>query len=422
MSLKCHDLRLINFNARSLTNKTTDLEYLLASYDPHIANISETWLRPEIKDNEIIPPGYKIFRNDRESRGGGVAIIVKENIQCFLMQGIPNHESVWCQINFENSSFIIGALYRPPSAHISYLEDLQRHLEGLKPSKCKLILAGDFNLGGIDWNNLTIDAKERASCEVLLDIAFNHDLTQVVRENTRIAGSAQSVLDLVFLDACLDNYKVLIQSGLSDHKLVSVELKTDFTTARIKEKTTFVRQYDRADDTSIIDYLSFMLDSFRPEGDVNDLWLQFKDIVSYCISRFVPLRKQRQKKQNPWVTREIIHLKRQIARQRRKRTRNHERIAVLSRQLRTKLSTAKEKYHTETLSNFMVTSPHRFWRHLSQVENNPHSIIMNGSVLHDQKAIASHYNTFFNPYFPRGRTVMRRKNRCLLIIPRKCRT
>lgn len=99
------------------------------------------------------------------------------------------------------------------------------------------------------------------------------------------------------------------------------------------------------------------------------------------------------------TTEETDHLNRQIARQRRKRTRNHEQIALLSRQLRTKLNTAKEKYHTETLSNFMVTSPHRFWRHSSQFKNNPHSIIMNGSVLHDQRAIASHYNTFFQSVF-----------------------
>lgn len=99
------------------------------------------------------------------------------------------------------------------------------------------------------------------------------------------------------------------------------------------------------------------------------------------------------------VTREIIHIKRQIACQRRQKRRNCEKIAELSRQLRNKLKTAKEKYHTHILSNFMVSSPHRFWRHLSQAENQPHSIIMNGTVLHDQGRIASHYNTFFQSVF-----------------------
>lgn len=91
------------------------------------------------------------------------------------------------------------------------------------------------------------------------------------------------MLDLVFLDACFENYEVTIQEGLSDHKLIFVELKTGLSSARAKEKTIFVRQYDRADDTSIIDYLSFMLDSFQAESDVNALWLRFKDIVLYCI-------------------------------------------------------------------------------------------------------------------------------------------
>lgn len=61
-------------------NKTAGLEYMLVNYDPDVVTITETWLRSEIQDNEIIPPGYKIVRRDRQSRGGGVAIIVKENI------------------------------------------------------------------------------------------------------------------------------------------------------------------------------------------------------------------------------------------------------------------------------------------------------------------------------------------------------
>lgn len=52
----------------------------------------------------------------------------------------------------------------------------------------------------------------------------------------------------------------------------------------------------------------------------------------------------------------------------------------------------------------MVSSSHRFSRHLSQAENHSQSIIMNGKALHDQGRIASHYNTFFQYVFsPRSR-------------------
>jgi len=46
--------------------------------DPHIIAISETWLKPHILDNEILPIGYTIFRNDHHSGRGGVLLAVKD--------------------------------------------------------------------------------------------------------------------------------------------------------------------------------------------------------------------------------------------------------------------------------------------------------------------------------------------------------
>lgn len=95
-------------------NKVGDLEHVLASYDPHVVIVTETWLRPEIQDYELFSPGFKIIRNDRENRGGGVAIIIKENIEFVTMNGIPNHESAWCQVKLGTNLVVIGAIYRSP--------------------------------------------------------------------------------------------------------------------------------------------------------------------------------------------------------------------------------------------------------------------------------------------------------------------
>lgn len=310
------DFRLINLNAQSLANKVGDIEYVLASYDPHVIIVSETWLRPEIQDCELLPPGFKIIRNDRDSRGGGVAIILQENIECVRLNGIPNHESAWCQIKLGTALVVIGAIYRSPNASIEYLEALQNYLEQQKAWNQRLIIAGDFNLPGVDWNTINIESRERADCELLLDIAFANDLTQVVQESTPKTGTVQSILDLVFLDGRFENYQVAVQDGISDHQLVFVQIKTNVPAATVKECIVHVPNFAKADDTSIIDYLSFNLDSLSSDDDVNELWARFKTIILHCVNSFVPLRKKRRNKRNPWITREIVRLKRKIGRQR----------------------------------------------------------------------------------------------------------
>ena len=42
--------------------------------------ITETWLTNMISDPEIIPYNYTMYRNDRNTRGGGVLIAISNSI------------------------------------------------------------------------------------------------------------------------------------------------------------------------------------------------------------------------------------------------------------------------------------------------------------------------------------------------------
>lgn len=68
-------LRLLNLNARSLRNKTDQLEIILLQNDPHIVAVTETWLQSDITDDSVFPASYQIIRKDRASRGGCVAVL-----------------------------------------------------------------------------------------------------------------------------------------------------------------------------------------------------------------------------------------------------------------------------------------------------------------------------------------------------------
>ena len=67
-------------NIRNLVNKLSNFQSFICSSDFSILCITETWLSKDIFDNEIIPSGYTIYRKDRDSRGGGVLLAVKDNI------------------------------------------------------------------------------------------------------------------------------------------------------------------------------------------------------------------------------------------------------------------------------------------------------------------------------------------------------
>lgn len=118
------ELRILNLNARSIVNKTQKLEALILGYNPHVVVLTETWLRPEICDEDVFPPSYGAYRRDRASRGGGVAILVRHDIKSFLLHQIQDHESVIIKISFWGRSFAVLAVYRAPDSPPDFFRSL----------------------------------------------------------------------------------------------------------------------------------------------------------------------------------------------------------------------------------------------------------------------------------------------------------
>ena len=73
-------LRLLFLNIVSLRKHRNELSIILHDNDIDIIGLSETRLDENIGDAEVSIEGYKIFRNDRNANGGGVAIYVKDTL------------------------------------------------------------------------------------------------------------------------------------------------------------------------------------------------------------------------------------------------------------------------------------------------------------------------------------------------------
>ena len=87
---------------------------------------------------------------------------------------------------------LIGAYYRPPDGTASDLDSFEQALNQLmvktaKNSRATLIIGGDFNVGDINWEDMTV--KEQSSrkglCERMLTLINSCHMSQIQLEPTR---------------------------------------------------------------------------------------------------------------------------------------------------------------------------------------------------------------------------------------------
>ena len=69
-------------NIRSLAPKIDELEFISNINNADVLCITETWLSEEISDNYIQITNFNLFRKDRPTGEGEVAIYVKSYFQC----------------------------------------------------------------------------------------------------------------------------------------------------------------------------------------------------------------------------------------------------------------------------------------------------------------------------------------------------
>ena len=65
------------FNVIKFT-KCSRLSNVLLSVNPDIVFGTEAWLDRNIEDQEIFLKGYKVYRKDRATSGGGVLFAIKD--------------------------------------------------------------------------------------------------------------------------------------------------------------------------------------------------------------------------------------------------------------------------------------------------------------------------------------------------------
>ena len=141
-------------NTRPMSNKAASIIELFISQKMDILVITETWLYSDdsAKLRKITPPGYQIISNPRDSRrGGGVAVICRENYKCKMKTptDFESFEFLQLELISGNQKSYIFAVYRPvPNAASikQFFCEFTNFLEITCVVPNEILILGDFNI------------------------------------------------------------------------------------------------------------------------------------------------------------------------------------------------------------------------------------------------------------------------------------
>ena len=297
--------------------KIFELHSYVYKSKPDIIVLNKTWLKPSIKNNEILPPKlYSVYRCDRSSsthppdinnpkkfrkNGGGVLIAISNSLSvtCNQINLKCKAEFLAIEIIFsDNRKFIVGTCYRVGTLGLENANEIIDTIKLLTRKKClrNIIILGDFNLGSIDWNN---NQGKSSIDNFFLNSFAESGLLQCIASPTHRKGN---ILDIL-LTTCarfIDDVSIITDKIYCNSDHFPITFKLRLRCKRVKRTKRVCYNYSKANWRDLNTALSNVdwksLDSCEPEA----VWNKFCDILSSYIDSFVPKFTVKNEYQPPW--------------------------------------------------------------------------------------------------------------------------
>lgn len=282
-------------NIRSLIPSFMECKQIILENNYEIFSICETWLRADTPNYLIHIDGYKVYRYDRNARGGGLCIYVKNSIITSLID-IKNNltEQLWINVKCKKDNFAVGVVYRPPTLDSNlFLAELEDTLGLIFPAVEDIICMGDFNIDMLKLDNL----------DYFFSVLESFNLKQIIETPTRITQTTATLIDLILVgreEKVVE--KGVVDCQISDHQLIYCMIKV--TGKRNGPEMRTYRNFKN------FNYGAFETDLFNTPFynifDLNDI----NDKVSYLSTNLMNLFDQHApiitsrvtKPRAPWLT------------------------------------------------------------------------------------------------------------------------
>lgn len=294
-------LRISYTNACSVGNKWGELRQRMGQES--VIAIAKSWLTPDEQTGNLGPPGYCIYRADREDgrTGGGVLLMVAQqhDQHSFLKLVTPNIQGVSLSIKVGKTVTRVACIYRSPTASMEESMELFHFLNEQIRTNGKLLIMGDFNAPEINWNTET--APQGTFGRDLVRYMQKHGLVQHVDHPTRFRdGQESSLLDLMFTRVYNDISKFVIEAplGKSDHGLISA----NFVVMGSKPPHKYIRAYSKIDAVALQERARMFNWAEYTQDSVCRQWEGLKAKLLALTEEMAPLRMVRRQGSLPWWT------------------------------------------------------------------------------------------------------------------------
>ena len=195
MSLRKHKEEVAKLMLKEEVAKINELDIL---------GLNETRLSKDICDREVSIEGHDIYRHDRDTSRGGVAIYVNDALSHHKREDDirdPNLEIIGIEITPKHAkSYIVLCWYPPPTevTDVSTFEALTKIIKKLDAEGREIILVGDTNS----------DYKKPKDCNTrrLKLIYSEFQFEQLISDFTRVAATTRS-----------NNGEISISKTIIDH-------------------------------------------------------------------------------------------------------------------------------------------------------------------------------------------------------------
>ena len=296
------DLRFLEVNFQSIFGKREEFWSVLDAVKPDVVFGCETWLKPEISNGEIFPPGFDIYRSDRRGGYGGVLLAVHSSLNNHQISIKTEAELVAAKIINNKQTIVVASFYRPTNNNVDYIVDLSsstRHLCQDNPGAA-VWFAGDINLPDINWETSSIISHQyrRTINETFLNLLESAGLEQMVDFPTR----GDNTLDIILTNRPSLTNRCSGLPGLSDHDLVFMDANVQ--AGRRKPIRRKILLWNKADFDAIrsraqqmsVNYTS----SFNSSTPVDVLADALQQELDKIISDCVPSKMTSTRVNQPW--------------------------------------------------------------------------------------------------------------------------
>ena len=397
---RTHSLRTLYLNIRSIRNKYNELLSLANAENFDLIALTETFITDNIDlPSEYQIPNFKLFTKSRNSRGGGVALYCKTELNPTEIETSddPNIEHLCVQINTNANKTNINVVYRRPSQKLEIDTAMYSSIQSTL-NNTDAIIMGDFNLPQINWKDHTYVETES---ERLMHFVEENFLYQHVNEPTRNSN----VLDLVISNQLflIKNIKVREHLGTCDHNMIEFEINKK---ANPQKVPIYVPNFSKAN----YEELNKALSNITLETDnINKVWTEYKNKFMLLQNTYIPLRNKNLINKNktewygPTIGRVLRH--RNMLYKRKKATNNTETAAQYNtarREVKKLIRQEKRKYEINVATN-AKDDPKKFYKYIN---NNKHiksgiGPLLNedGETITDDKLMTNTFNDYFSSVF-----------------------